>query len=334
MVEIKRMPKISYSSLTTLRGCARKFWHYKVNKTERDPDLEDDAHPLRFGSAFHKILEDCKHGEMPPACNLLGEPSQRHDAFGFLNTLVLRAAQGEELSELDAAKLIRMAKAYIELHLKSGLKVAGVEIRVENDFCLGFVDVILVDPATGRWFICDIKTKRSLEKTLLQRLPEDPQLLSYAMQRDLIARECSLDLGLFSGFMYRVAMKPQNQEKRAKKGEKPETYNEMIQRVKDPDIYQIKAPHLPHMEEIVRQHFQNGYAEYMRLLDRPTVKPPQNFAYCEMYNKPCEYWSHCHGTLFSQGASRIEIYTQNDIKPVTFDAPEEEGETFSVEDLL
>jgi hypothetical protein len=286
--------RISYSSSGLFQGCQRKFYHKKINHTDIDPDCEEDTTALRVGKAFHEVLESCMH--VKEDCT---------------HAMVQEALNNNDITDLTQAGLvIGMVRKYFDLHKKQGLKTIGVELEIGDDNVIGYVDAVMVDPAGG-WYIVDLKTAGRLNNSLLSRLKKDPQLNIYSFYKDQLARALSLDPDKFSGTRYRVTTKATIKKNRK------ESTNEFIERVYNRvESYDIFIPKSELIPENIYAHFINLKGQMERLAEVPEEKIPQNFGNCEMYFKPCEYWSRCYGKTFTSAAEDLQLFDSTNAETI------------------
>ena len=290
--------RISYSGSNTLLGCERKFYYEKVKAVPHDPDYEDNSHALRVGKAFHQILEDCSHGEIPIEAASVNKAMKDNDID----------------DPTDVHSVIAMVKKYIPLHKRGGLKCVAIETEVGNgtDY-IGFVDAVMADEY-GHWWIVDLKTAAQLSNSLLSRLCNDPQLNLYSNFVGDIAKQYDLDPDLFAGVRYRVTTKAKIKLNRK------ETPAEFQQRVMDRiESYDIGIP----ASDLDPK---GAYSRLMRLLKRARgleekdeKEVTQNFSHCESYFRPCPYWSRCYGATFTAAKDRYKIFNSEDMKGLTLE---------------
>lgn len=299
--------RISYSSSNTFQGCQRRFYYQKVAKVDFDPDFDDDAKALRIGKAYHAVLEYCNHSKQAV------KPEHYKKSF----------EENDVSTPTEQGLIAGMVRKYLDLHAKSNLSVAGIEIQIGNEIdYIGFVDVVLIDK-NGNWWICDLKTAARLNASLLSRLSRDPQLNIYSYFVEEIAEKCGLDLSKFMGVRYRVTTKA------SIKCNAKEKIGDFAKRCYDRvEAYDIAVPKADLIPEKV-------YARFMQLLDEmrelettPEEEVPQNFTYCESYFKPCPYWSRCYGKTFTTNAEQYEIYDTDNIPDLTTEASSEEDDDF------
>lgn len=293
--------RISYSSSSLFQGCARKFWHKKVNTTEIDPDCEEDTTALRVGKAFHQILEECNHER---------DKCKAH--------IALKAFEDNDVMELTLQGMIYgMVDAYLKLHEAQGLKVVACEIEVGDETLIGFVDAIMQDD-NGGWYIVDLKTASRLNNSLLSRLSKDPQLNIYSYYVPQIAGMINLDPAKFRGTRYRVTTKATIKKNRK------ESLIEFIGRVRERvEAFDIYIP----AESLIPEETHKGFMRILKKMQEtallPEDKVPQNFGYCEQYFKPCEYWSRCYGKTFTDAAKQHVLTTIENAEKVTSDCDDD-----------
>ena len=137
--------RLSHSSAQLLRSCERRYWHYKVNQTEVDPDYNKDLQSFAVGKVFHQVLEDHNHEKPDAIVNKITEACQQHncdeDSIAMIHSMLLR---------------------YYEDHKKSKLEVVKCEYQIDAEETIGSIDVIMKNPKNGDWWIVDLKTYKSM----------------------------------------------------------------------------------------------------------------------------------------------------------------------------
>jgi len=194
-----------------------------------------------------------------------------------------------------------MVYKYIKLHRGLKFEVIACEAEIKTYDFLGYVDVILKGP-TG-WWIADMKTSQRLGTTVVQRLEKDFQLNLYAYYKDHIAFKLQLPPDEFQGVRYRLTTKNKLVRK------KTESYEEYVQRMLfGTKSYDIAIPKEKLHVEAAHLRHERLYMKSLELFNGAT--PTQNFSYCDVYFKPCPYWSQCHGRTFSESGNELEIYEE------------------------
>jgi hypothetical protein len=117
------------------------------------------------------------------------------------------------------------------------------------------------------------------------------QLNMYASYKDDVAARLGLDPRKFQGCVYLVTIKPKIEPRAG------ESLKEYISRacVRSYAIY-VRSENL-HVEE-TRAIFQAAFDRASDLVSGRT--PIKNYASCADWMRPCEYWSQCHGALYSE----------------------------------
>lgn len=279
MIDPKHI-RLSYSSGTTLQSCPRKYLHYKVLGTPKDPDLEEDTTALRVGSAYHEILEDCLH-----------------DASKIDNHKVKKIFETNGIEDKTQKGLVlAMVRKYLKLHEASGLKIVACEIEVGCTDILGYVDFVALLPDGNSWVLGDLKTSGRVDiEALSARLSRDAQLNLYAAYSKQIAEQLDLDPEAFAGVRYRVTTKS------AAKIKASETLDDFVSRLTgkvraidfEIPVSQLSIP-------ANHQLFLGLAAQANGMRQKPVQEIPQNRSHCMSYFRPCSYWSQCHGSLYSQ----------------------------------
>lgn len=276
--------RLSYSSATLLKGCERKYWHYKVNKTPIDSDADKDTTSFIIGKSFHHILEMSEHKKPAKIGALLEECVQKlglaEDSTGLVHAMVLK---------------------YLRLHKKTNLDCVKCEYAINHEDVIGYVDVIFKEKDSDAWWICDLKTAKTFWPTTKARLTQDRQLNLYSYFYKDIAKEFGLNPDAFKGCRYRVTTKSTAKQK------KLESYNDYVMRLTDSYIksYDVIVPkEKMNPEGIFKEHID---LHTKTLAIRSGAETKQNFGYCESYFKPCEYWSQCYGKNFTDCSGELDI---------------------------
>jgi len=275
--------KLSYSSSNLLKGCQQRFYYYKSNQ-DKDSDYEDNTDALTIGTSFHHVLEMSKHEKPEKITDLLDECV---DQFNL---------------QIDKVPLVHaMVIKYLRLHKEVGLECVTCEIEIGNDDFLGFVDAILKDPKTGKWWIVDLKTAARIYGSLYQKLKTDTQLNLYAYFAPMIAKELKLKPEDFAGCRYRVTTK--SVIKQRKTEEYVDYVMRLVKTIKTYDIVIDKKYLKP--EETYKRHMIDH--ELSEKIQTGQVPPVKNFNYCDAFFRPCPYFSNCHGGLYTETARDLQI---------------------------
>lgn len=270
---------LSYSSARVLSACERKFYHYKVEGTSPDPDNVSSDLALRVGSAYHGVLEDTMH-----------------ERDRFTRLILEKRCEEFDLDEDSQCMIWAMAAKYYSLHQKSELKVVECELAIEHEKFLGFVDAIMVDP-DGGWYICDLKTASSVNKEHLKaRLSRDLQLNLYAYFQDYLkGLLLGGAFGEFQGCLYRTVTKSRLSRREG------EEATDFVKRM----MGGIKAYsfHIPVSALNPKTAWEEYSAYYQRAIEIAHGDEAKcNTDACLNYYRPCEYWSQCHGQLYSKSS--------------------------------
>jgi len=276
--------RLSYSSASVIRGCEQKYFHYKVAKTPIDPDQSRDTKAFSIGKAFHHILEMSEHKKPEKIGALLEECVQD---FG--------------IEEAEAGLVHAMVLKYLRLRSKQNMRCIACEYVINDPMVIGFIDLIEEDLDTGLWWISDMKTAKTFYPTTLSRLPMDRQLNLYASFAEQIAEAFDLDLAKFGGCRYKVTTKSTAKQK------KTESYQDYVMRIAENNIksYDVIVPKDKLNIDSVTKEFTENWERSMEL--RAGEEPKRNYGYCESYFKPCEYWSQCHNSCFSEIKESLEV---------------------------
>jgi len=283
---------LSTNSANTFNSCERKGYHRYFAKTGNDLDWTRPNY-YGFGSAFHEVLEKCKH-----------------DSKRFRFELVVNACEKECLNlDSDAPKLLACLRSYWLLSAESALVPLHFEHWFENDLACGKVDLILENPADGTWLICDTKTSGiSLSATKRIELINDPQMNLYGAFHDVIAERLGLEADKWQGIAYREIEKP---KQKYKLGESFEEFHARVSEKGNPKYREIILP----KEEL---KWDNAYQNFLMTVKRarelqqefingtPTTSR-QNFQSCKKFGTPCEYWSKCYDCLYTSQQSEKTV---------------------------
>lgn len=262
--------KLSYSSMSTVLKCQQKYWHYKVNSTPKDEDYEE-SDALGLGKAFHQVLEKTLHQD-------------------YNQSLIMQAMADHEVSEDEEMLLEVMLKKYVEYHKRSGLRVVKCELMLETPIFQGFIDFIATDDRG--WWIGDLKTASRFDEGLLPRLPMDMQLNLYSHFADEIANALELK-GKFLGCRYRQITK-------SKAGTMSGLEKGVI-------VRDIEVPVETMNPQFAWNQFLESHQTALELHNG--VAPKRNYSACMDFFKPCEYFSKCHGDMFSQSGNKVKVHT-------------------------
>ena len=118
-----------------------------------------------------------------------------------------------------------------------------------------------------------------------------------------------LDIKDFAGCRYRVTTKPRN---KVKPDDTYSTYNTRATL----ESFDVEIPLLSMAPgEILTQHEKLQQAA-SNMHDSPDLLPMCNRQSCFNYFRPCEYWSQCHGKLFTDQVAKVTVYNQDSMQPV------------------
>ena len=290
--------RISHSSANTFKGCQRKYFHQKVAKTRWDPDYQDNAAPLRIGSAFHLVLEMIEFNSELLTNHIFGRAFEAEDVDSVTERMMIRA----------------MIKKYLKLYNKCGLKVIAVEVEISTDDFVGYVDSVMVDRFQN-WWIIDLKTAARLDGSLLSRLARDQQLNLYAFYVPFIAEKLGLDPEMFAGCRFHITTKCQI--KLNKKEKEHDFYLRCYEKVESFDIGIPKKDLAP---EDTHDRVMKILTEVRKMPGMDINLVPQSFNNCFDFFKPCPYFSNCHnGKTFTAAADHFNIYNSDTIVDLGFD---------------
>ena len=275
---------LSPSSLALFTGCQRKYYYKKVAKIPIDSDVSEEQENFDIGKTFHKVLED-----------------RMHVLSGLTLSEVIKTAATFNLGEEKAPLIFAMLGKYKIMHEKAGLEATSCEVIIDTPTFYGIADVILTD-SKKNWWVGDMKTSASYSPLLVPTLAKHPQLNLYGYHHKEIAEVVGLDPEKYMGCRYRLTTKS-----KASKKVKEETVD-FINRISDTirSIDYILPKDKMAGEEMYEMH--SHAVKYMATCaevapgEKSLFKP--NYGNCLSYFRPCEYFSNCHGSLFTE--SKVE----------------------------
>lgn len=274
--------KFSYSAGNMASKCKRKWYLKYIAKAAFDADVQDDALALKEGKALHEVLE-----------------FSLRDAANYKEEYLTQAVRNQELNQESMYRVYACLFSYYRLHAPSCLTVVGTEVEVGDENYVGYVDSVMAD-RNGNWWIEDSKSSGMVMETLFARLAQDTQLNLYAYYAPQVAEKLGLSMNKFAGVRYRVVQKPRIVPRA---GEPLKDYA----RRADCKAYDVEIPrHLLNPQVAYDQHM--ALRSEMVGLTEETACP--NRQACIDYNRPCEYWSHCHnGKTHSECKESVRVFT-------------------------
>jgi len=278
---------LSYSSMSLLQNCEKRYAHYKVYDTPIDSDAQDSTEAFNLGKAFHAVLE-----------------STNHEPVDNLTPLVEEKVKEHEVVAAETPKVEAMCRKYYRLNELSGLKCIACEIEVRTNNFLGYVDAIMED-VMGNWWIVDLKTAARVSPMLLSRLKHDTQLNLYGSHFELIAEKLNIPAKRFKGMRYRVTTKSKLIMKTT------EGYNGFVKRVMNGiESYDIAIPKNEKIMTEARKRHNQLHERSLQLF--AGEEPKCNYTYCDSYFRPCPYWSQCHGDTYTNCEKGLKMLTAKD----------------------
>lgn len=271
---------LSPSSLSMFLSCNRKYFHKKIAKDLPDADADLDTRPFMVGKAFHQVLEDCKH-----------------ELSGIKLAQIMETCGGFGLDEDESIMVGAMLSKYKIIHEAAGLKAVACEIELKTEYFHGFIDVIL--QGAGGWWVADMKTAASYNPAILPSLPSNMQLNLYAAHAAIVSSTYDLNLKEFKGCRYRLTTKSKLIRKATEAV--PQYFARVAQAVKSFDFV-IPADILK-TESVLDIHA-DAFKHIAK--KKKAAQYPKNLGNCMNYNKPCEYFSKCHGFNFT-AAPTLEV---------------------------
>jgi hypothetical protein len=269
--------KLSYSSMSTLLSCEKKYHAYKIAELPKDPDyVESDA--LGLGKAFHDIMERTLHQD-------------------YNDSLIIEAMVKHNVDPSDKELLTVMLKKYTEFRKASGIKVIYCELALGTSMFNGFIDFIAIKGK--KWYIGDLKTAGRHEESILSRLALDPQLNLYAHFADQIdiAVPKVKDLE-FAGCLYTQIIKS-----------KATTPAGLERGVK---VFETIVPVEVMNPSEMWSLFSDVHDRALEL--HQGAVPKKNFSSCFSYFQPCQYWSSCYKSTFTDSKKNVSLTTIDSFK--------------------
>jgi PD-(D/E)XK nuclease superfamily protein len=262
--------RLSFSGMTTFLACPRKYALQYMDKIERD---QGDQTAMERGSLFHSFAE--------------------HDG----------AVSDEEVVETleDPFQVARVKAAYKQYSdaerrgIFPKMKHKEVKLYSEEHQYLGYVDMIGVKN-DGQWYLGELKTTGYLDPQKWSTMSINMQTALYSAMSVDFAHENFLLKTDFQGISFRsvvfAAKKPLKQNKRNKEDESPSDYATRIEGLAQVH-HQIIKP-ADYQEHEVVQTF-TYVKERIDSLCGNSSRAPRNTQSCFMYNRPCDFFKHCHG---------------------------------------
>jgi hypothetical protein len=304
---------VSYSGASTLQECERKFCFKYIARLEKDTDYVSPDY-FAIGNAFHKVLELTAH-----------DPKR----FSEVNFEGIVKSFGIDPMD-DGGRIAAMLRKYWILHIELGLKVVGTETKFEGTYTNGVIDATMVELGDkspefnnrhglsgirGAWWIVDLKTSGSLDNALPSRLQNDPQLNLYAAFRNVVAEKFQLDTALFAGIRYREALKPKH---KYKSGEKFADWTSRC--AEGVSVREIVVP-------ASKMDIQKSYDNFSSVISRAHELQREfhtekklvgrcNYKACMAYARPCEWYSKCYGTNYTESQTSTLINSVQDTELV------------------
>ena len=283
--------RLSYSSLGTLQTCEQKFAHYKIYKTDKDPDYEE-SEALGIGKAFHQVLEVTNHKKV-------------------VNKHVDQALMDHGVKKHHKCLVIAMAMQAVALNEASGLEIVYCEFEISHGDYVGYIDAIGKDKF-GNWWIIDLKSAGKYDAKILPRLPLDLQLNLYTYFKDHIGSALGLDPAKFAGCKYRQITKSKASQ------QDNESDAEYIKRLITPKMSYGKFQAPVEARDFTVPFFTMRPGMAWSIIQENLIRareiqqgeaPKRNYKSCLDFFKPCEYFSQCHGHTFTDGSQFVKVNT-------------------------
>jgi len=269
--------KLSYSSMSTLLSCEKKYHAYKVACVDKDPDYEE-SDALGLGKAFHQVLEKTLHQD-------------------YNDILILEAMTEHKVDPSDKDLLTIMLKKYVEFRKASGIKVIKCELQLGTSMFTGYIDFVAIQG--NKWFIGDLKTAGRHDESILSRLALDPQLNLYAsFADDLYIAVPDLVGKEFAGCLYTQVIKS-----------KAGTIAGLEKGCK---VYETFVPVEVMNPQEMMSLFSDVHDRAVEL--HQGAVPKKNFSSCFNYFQPCQYFSQCYGKTFTENKNKVKLTTIETLK--------------------
>lgn len=263
--------------MNTLQSCEAKYCHNKVYNSPKDADYEE-SDALGLGKAFHGVLEKNLHKS-------------------YSEQDIISAMVEFNVPTSDKDLLTTMLKKYVEFRVLSGIKVVKCELQITTHNYNGFIDYIAV--SGNKWYIGDLKTTARHDESILSRLPLDPQLNLYAHFADQIDIVVPEIVGLeFAGCLY-------SQITKSKAG----TQKGLDAGVK---VVETFVPIESMNPDMMWKLFEDAQLRAEEL--HAGEAPKKNFGSCMAYFSPCQFFSQCHGSTFTDNRNKVKVTTLETLK--------------------
>lgn len=286
---------LSYSSMSEIYTCEQKYALRKVLQVPEDTDYEMQRDALDIGTVFHTALEQTQH-----------------DLSGFKYTDLLKIINEGNVSEktgehydfcLNAdwhgPMIFAMLRRYKNMHESQGLKPVSIECALNyKDEFLGSTDLVLEEDA-GYW-ICDMKTSADPDRYIIgAKLKNDWQLNLYVYFYEKLMRPKKPILGC----RYRVVQKVAKSFKR-RPGESVKQFSDRVYGRIKAEEYIIPIDEMN--PSAAYETFKRARARQKAL--HKNAVPLRNYKNCFDFNRPCPYWSRCHGNEYSEATVKKEVF--------------------------
>lgn len=329
--------RASNSQFTVLSSCEYKYWHRYVNKTPEDKDFKKDYKAFIIGRITHRHLENMAKKLMCVNSarirksldkDLSNLSAKKSLCFldNIIANLIEEEANKDERYRLDYVSFYKdkvsvgntIATLYfLSLWVKevlyplctdksSNVKVVFSEKTVKDEFNHIVADLgIVID---DHLWIFDAKTgtikneKSTSYDPKISTLQNDPQMLLYATFSDHLCKDYPL-----GGVGHLVINKPLAKDSTVKKLNAIDIAEKTINN-KDKGLYNQVRLYIVGKENMDMDNFRENYIRtYKRGLSIRENKSGDNLIKNRnscmglLGSSPCEYWSFCHGSLYTEG---------------------------------
>lgn len=301
--------RLSYSSCKQLQTCSKQFYLQRIAKVDKDPDVADEQLAFLYGKCYHETLELTRHSRANFTMAIFDSVFNKY--FPVVTTNGFTDVASDNLETRFG--VYACLQSYYTLHEKRNLELVATEIEIGDENTIGFVDAVVAD-SFGHWWVMDLKTSGLVQEPLFARLHTDPQLNLYASYASQLCNKCDIDLAKFAGCRYCVVVKPRLV---IKKNESMEDYAKRV----SPKIYDVEIP----WEILITKKTVDHYVQMQELVKNLNEDTATcNYDACLVYNRPCNYWSHCHGNTYTDCVKNAVAFTGESIidRTIVPDAPD------------
>jgi hypothetical protein len=272
--------RFSNSCVNTFALCERKGFYKYIERRDVDDNYKPSS-ALKIGRVVDKVLEICRTD------------------YKKMDMTLLRAIQTqEEATEEHLAKAAACLRTFYANFGCEHREILATQVEISDNDYVGYIDAIIVDHETKKWYMVDFKTATSLDPLIDNSLKNNQQVALYLHHLDAVAFMYDLGLENFGGFIY-LEMEKSSQRMRTTptKTKAPETYEEFSMRIKEGAYRET----IIQKEDINPSVLSGFYARIERIKNIQSINDaPMCQASCMAYHSPCEYYSACYGIQFEK----------------------------------